>query len=395
MRVEADELCPLPEDPVLAAACMALKDGGHWGFVFDSGWRLVFATDDVRTSFGGSKSMVPLVIGENIYGSASLQLSRSWPFPPLWETAFPGLGSSMLADFDGDRARLKAEVDPSLHDLVDEMEPNSDEMRTYVGLGTGVESAPTTVSTVVRLRDDAGSMRGSVLVLKPAASMATIGVMVFEQDLDHLARMQQVISADRRSAAILFADLESSSPLARRLSTASYFALNRRLVRAADRAVLQNGGLVGRHIGDGVVAFFPAATAPSESQAARACIEAAREIRAGVRAVAERSGLDPSELVMRFGLHWGATPYIGSIISGARAEVTALGDEINEAARIEASASGGRSLASKPLLERLSRADAEALDIDTEHVAYTQLGDLDTAPEKARRDAPSLAVCEL
>ncbi|MGA9278340.1 hypothetical protein [Ilumatobacter sp.] len=89
-------------------------------------------------------------------------------------------------------------------------------------------------------------MRGGVLVLKPAASMATIAVMVFEQDLDHLARMQQVISTERRSTAILFADLESSSPLARRLSTASYFALTRRLVRAADNALLETGGLVGR-----------------------------------------------------------------------------------------------------------------------------------------------------
>jgi hypothetical protein len=31
---------------------------------------------------------------------------------------------------------------------------------------------------------------------------------------------------------------------------------------------------------------------------------------------------------MRFGLHCDATPYTGGITSGARAEVTALGDEI-------------------------------------------------------------------
>ena len=374
---------------------MALRDGGHWGFVFDSNWHLVFATDDVRMSFGGSGPMVPLVIGENIYASGSLELSRSWPFPPLWETAFPGLGASMLADFGGDRDRLKAQVDPSLHRLVDEMSPDLDEMRTYVGLGSGVTSAPTTVCTVVRLRDDVGSMRGAALILKPAASMAAIGVMAFEQDLDHLARMQQLSGADRRPTAILFADLESSSSLARRLSTASYFALNRRLVRAADKSIIESGGLVGRHVGDGVVAFFPAETFASESNAARACIESARAIRAHMSSVAEHAGLDPSDVVLRFGLHWGATPYIGAITSSGRAEVTALGDEINEAARIEASAVGGRILASKQLLERLSRIDAAAIDIDAERIAYTQLGDLDTAPEKARRDAPLLAVCDL
>jgi len=39
--------------------------------------------------------------------------------------------------------------------------------------------------------------------------------------------------------------------------------------------------------------------------------------------------------------------------------------------------------------------DANALAIDPNHVVYTQLGDLDTATEKARRDAPAIAVCDL
>ena len=40
----------------------------------------------------------------------------------------------------------------------------------------------------------------------------------------------------------------------------------------------------------------------------------------------------------------------------ARTEVTALGDEVNEAARIEACAAGSRLLASKVLIERLDSA---------------------------------------
>jgi hypothetical protein len=78
-----------------------------------------------------------------------------------------------------------------------------------------------------------------------------------------------------------------------------------------------------------------------------------------------------------------------------RSEVTALGDEVNEAARIEACASGGRLLASKELVERLNADDATALAIDPGRVMYTQLGDLDSATEKARRDAPAIAVCDL
>ena len=49
-----------------------------------------------------------------------------------------------------------------------------------------------------------------------------------------------------------------------------------------------------------------------------------------------RSSLSEAELSLRFGLHWGATLYMGRILTEGRSEVTALGDEMNEAARIEA-----------------------------------------------------------
>ena len=191
------------------------------------------------------------------------------------------------------------------------------------------------------------------------------------------------------------ADLEASSPLARHLSSAQYFAFGRRLVRAADDCIIDAGGIVGRHAGDGVVAFFLAETAGSESAAARSCIAAARALRGTLGDIATRSEISESELSLRFGLHWGATLYVGRIVTRGRSEVTALGDEVNEAARIEACATSGRTLASKSLIERLTPADADALGIDTRHTTYTPLADLATATDKARRDAPAIAVCEV
>jgi class 3 adenylate cyclase len=166
-------------------------------------------------------------------------------------------------------------------------------------------------------------------------------------------------------------------------------------VRAADRCIIDAGGIVGPHAGDGVLAFFLADTTGSESAAAKACITAAHLLRDTLPDIAVRSELPASELSMRFGLHWGATLYMGRILTGGRSEVTALGDEMNEAARIEACATGGRTLASKSLIERLNREDANALGLDTGHTTYTRLADLSTATDKARRDAPSIAVCEL
>jgi class 3 adenylate cyclase len=94
-------------------------------------------------------------------------------------------------------------------------------------------------------------------------------------------------------------------------------------------------------------------------------------------------------------LHWGSTLYVGQIATSGRTEVIALGDEVNETARIEACASGGRMLASKALVERLGPVDATDLALDPDRVVYTPLAHLGTATEKARRDAPAIAVCEV
>jgi class 3 adenylate cyclase len=75
--------------------------------------------------------------------------------------------------------------------------------------------------------------------------------------------------------------------------------------------------------------------------------------------------------------------------------LAALGDEANEGARIEACATGGRTLASKRLVERLAPDAAHALGVELDRITYTQLGELVTASDKARRDAPSIAGCEL
>src|SRR5262249_4281545 len=76
--------------------------------------------------------------------------------------------------------------------------------------------------------------------------------------------------------------------------------------------------------------------------------------------VAIRSGLDPDWVILRFGLHWGSKLFVGQVTTSGRAEVNALGDEVNETARIEACATGGLVLGSKDLLERLEDDDATA-----------------------------------
>lgn len=387
---------PLPEDPALAETARALSDTGHWGWIVDDRWHIAYATDELRFAFGASIELAPMAIGEHFFGPESISASLGWRYGSSMRVLFTFLGGWVLADTPGGRDELREIVDPSLRDMVDQLSPADPAAGS--GKGTGMSFAEIQVDIPVialRIRDAAGRLAGTAMISKPAAGMATLGAMASMADLGHLERMLSVSQPARRPAALLFADLEASAPLARRLSTASYFALGRRLVRAADQCVIDEDGLVGRHVGDGVVAFFLAESAGSESHAARSCIAAARALRTAIGDVAVRSELQPEDVVMRFGLHWGSTLYVGNITTAGRGEVTALGDEVNEAARIEACASGGRALASKELIERLEPEDAAVLDLDPGRITYIPLADLDTATEKARRDAPAIAVCDV
>ena len=402
MQIVGQETCPLPDDPVLAATAMALNDAGHWAEIVDRDCRGVYMTDEARRIYGGRSELAPYPMGAHFWGPERTSMMMEWrggQFPlEVIRGIFALFGPVLVADTPGGREELRGLVDPRLRDLVDDLVPvevpEAVAIRSrgiYTARGAGVDI----LNTQWRLRDDAGRVVGTAWISKPAVGMSVITRMTALGDLRHFERMDAVAKPGRRAAAVLFADLESSSPLSRHLSTSSYFALVRRLARAADQCVIDEGGLVGSHAGDGIVAFFLAEARGSDSTAARGCIAAARSLREAVADIAARSELGPDDVVLRFGMHWGANLYVGQIATAGRTEVTALGDQVNETARIEACATGGHALASKDLIERLQPADATALDLNPDTITYTPLGDLVTATEKARRDAPSIAVCDV
>jgi class 3 adenylate cyclase len=394
------EALPLPQDPTLSAYASVLNELGHWAVVLDSRWRIVFVTDEERLS-ARERDIWNSLLGEHWYSSSHFSYKATFAFGGNWlehvRESFRRFGPFVLFDTPGGREELRHVVDPALHDLIGEIEPveapavwrGRDPVFKHAGLG-----ARSSVMWL-RVRGDDGTVAGTVILAKPRPGMSHLATAAGIADLGHLERMALVQQPGRRPAAVLMADLEASTPLARRLSTAQFFAFGRRLVRAGDQCIIDHGGIVGRHAGDGVVAFFLAETAGSESSAARACIETAMALRTALATVVARSTLTDTVVSFRFGLHWAATIYIGRITTAGRTEVTGLGDEANETARIEPCATGGRALASKALIERLDSGDAQALGIDTDHVTYIALADLATATDKARRDAPSIAVCEI
>ena len=395
------ESLPLPEHPLLRRWASVLNQNGYWASLLDAEWRCVFVTDELLSGYRDMGATTPPPIGTHYFSAETRKffvgtLGGAWASPDFRRAWFLEAGRYMFPGTPGSREALRRVVDPELADLVDVLQPQD-----FPAIWTnrtdftaaGAEAAGSAVW--IRIEDHDGHCVGACSLPKPAAGMSHLARAAGIADLRHLERMSIVARPDRHPAAILMADLDASSALARHLPTAQYFAFVRRLVRTADRCIIDAGGIVGRHAGDGIVAFFLADTAGSEAAAASTCITAARAVRDSIPDIAARSELSLAECSLRFGLHWGSTLYMGRILTGGRSEVTALGDEVNEAARIEACASGGRTLASKSLLERLSGVDAEALGLDTGHVTYTPLAELASATDKARRDAPSIAVCEI
>lgn len=310
-------------------------------------------------------------------------------------TQFSALGGWLLADLSGRERALTELVAAELRDLVDRFTPDSSAAVTYMQGSTSLGGSRLKIpATGMRIRRADGTLAGTALLYKPAAGMTTLSSLAAQGDLRHFARMQGVARPARRPAAILFADLEGSSSLARRLSTAGYFALGDGLCecRPMRRGRRRPGRppcrrrcrcvLPRRHRGLGVDG-----RARMYHRGARA---SRRDVRGGhpQRAGARRRGA-------RLRTPLGLDRLVGQITTSGRSEATGLGDEVNEAARIEACASGGRTLASKSLIEGLAPDDAAALAIEPDGVSYERLADLSTATEKARRDAPAIAVCDI
>src|SRR4051812_33683874 len=262
------------------------------------------------------------------------------------------------------------------------------------------ELPPTWISFVsMRLRDGDGATLGTVFLYGPDLP-APVLALVARGDRGMFERMAAVLEPARRPAAILFADIEASGRLSRHLPTAVYFELVREITTAVDDVVIARSGLVGKHAGDGVTAFFIAEQLDSDSGAARAAIEAGRATCDAAGGAAERVRdrglpLEPDEVMINVGMHWGAGLYVGQVVTGGRLEVTALGDEVNEAARIEQTAKEGAVLASKALIERLEDGDADALGLDPAALTYRSVDELPEASEKAVRDAGTIAVTDV
>ena len=388
-----------PVDPRLADVVDQLRDTGVAAELLDSEWRLVWVSAELKRALGETDEKA---LG---FGRNPLEYLRhsTWMASVTEDSARRALAASLryLAyETPGGVEALRKIADEPFRAMLDDVEPPPPILWSYEVEFLQGDLPPLRVqSYVLRLHDEKGECFGLLSIYAPSLP-AHLVALVARGDERMFERMARLVAPARRAGAVLFADLASSGPLSRRLPSAAYFRLIRAITSAVDAVVIEHGGIVGKHAGDGVTAFFLAEDLGSESGAARAAIETSRNLTEVAGAAAadlrdEGVRVEPDDCRLDIGLHWGGGLYVGQIVTGGRLEVTALGDEVNECARIEQSARDRQILASKAIVERLSEADAVVLDLDPDRLAYRTLSEIPGADDKARRDAGGIPVTDL
>lgn len=175
--------------------------------------------------------------------------------------------------------------------------------------------------------------------------------------------------------AILFADVRGSTALAERMGPAEYAALVNRFYRASSRVmVAEQQGWIDKFVGDELMGLYIPAMGPDYR---------ARAVASGIgllRAVGYAPGAEPW-LPLAVGVHAGPA-FVGKVGAEGSTAVTALGDTVNAAARIQAQANAGELLIGESLY-----ADVESQYPDLERRTLTLRGREGTVDVRVLRTA--------
>ena len=207
---------------------------------------------------------------------------------------------------------------------------------------TGLESLPAPSPTEARVLARVGAADDVRLAcqIRPTASLAVVPLIPAQTPRNRMTTTGDAYHwGVEQPVAVLFVDLRNFTGLAEaRLSYDVVYLLNRYLGATA-RAVEAHGGYVDKFIGDGVMAIFGMTDGLQAG---------CRNALAATNAIAERmehlnaelAGQLDTPLRVGMGLHAGPVILgrIGALdTNGVNARITALGDVVNTASRLESS----------------------------------------------------------
>ncbi len=139
---------------------------------------------------------------------------------------------------------------------------------------------------------------------------------------------------------MLFVDVRGSTALSEQMSPSEFQKLINRFFVGATRVIGQEDGLVEKLAGDAVAAFWGAGFAGKDYVART--IHAAQKI---------QKAMEEQKIPVGIGVHTGVA-YFGAMGSAeGLVDISAIGDEVNTAARIASKAAAGEILISEPALK--------------------------------------------
>ena len=370
----------------------------HWAaLILDSESRIVYISDEAR-NFVQTDEKNDLGLGLHAVEAFMKPAWLDTVAPESQLQMFQDLMPLMMKEYVATGRSLSDVVPAPFVDLLEGMQPKEQPLFWVGGFqyidpkGDGGRPDYRVDVGCVRLNDEDGHLVGWLILFFLGAPAHLVSLLA-RGDVAMYERMADLVDPAPHQASVLFCDLHHSGRLSRRLPSAGYFKLVRRLWAGFDDAVAEERGIIGKHAGDGASAFFLVDHLGSPSRAAAAAVRASRSI----HEISERIFREvmDSECLMKIGLHWGGSLYMGQLVPGGRLDVTALGDEVNEAARVQETAGPGETLVSKHLLEQLLPDESSDLGLDLEKLTYHPLSSSERASEKAIRDAGGLAITRL